>query len=61
MDDRGRGLDVIEERQRIRGRLEVGGAEPPEDTVGFFRGLALASAASLPLWIGLVWGVRELV
>ena len=52
-------LDVIEERSRVR-PMPTHGAEPAGDPLGFFRGLGLALAASLPLWIGLVWGVREL-
>jgi hypothetical protein len=54
------GVDMIEERQRIRGRVETHGADRPDDPLGFFRGLAIALAACLPLWVGLVWGVSEL-
>jgi hypothetical protein len=59
MDERRPVLDVIEERSRV-GPMPAHGAEPAGDPLGFFRGLGLALAASLPVWIGLLWGVREL-
>ena len=60
MDERGRGIDVIEERERVRGRMQIPGAEPTEDPLGFFRGLGIALAVCLPVWVGLVWGVSRL-
>jgi hypothetical protein len=59
MDERRPGLDVIEGRQQLP-RMYTHGVEPSDDPLGFFRGLGLALAACLPLWIGLVWGVSRL-